>query len=169
MGDIVEHKPVMLITAVTSRHDSALAWTIEQTSRQWGGLCLQSPVFDFTETDFYTESMGTRLKKQLLAFDNLISPGEIAPTKIVSNAWENRYAERIRSRGNSTSEYRSRIYQRGQTGVGNDQGSRPSNLPATGDLCRSHAVLPQRSMDEQSLDLSGLPAGRFSGILYQVS
>lgn len=92
MGEIVEHKPVMLITAVTSRHDSALRWTIEETQRQWGSICLQSPVFDFTETDFYTESMGTGLKKRFLAFDQLISPGEIAPTKILSNDWENHYA-----------------------------------------------------------------------------
>jgi hypothetical protein len=92
VGEIVKHKPVMLITAVTSRHDSALAWTVEQATGQWGSLCLQSPVFDFTETDFYTQSMGTGLKKQFLAFDNLISPGEIAATKIISNDWENQYA-----------------------------------------------------------------------------
>ena len=92
MGDIVKHKPVMLISAVTSRYESALAWTVEQTTRHWGKLALQSSVFDFTETDFYTESMGTELKKQFLAFDGLIDPGEIAPTKLLSNELEEKYA-----------------------------------------------------------------------------
>jgi hypothetical protein len=54
VGEIVEHKPVMLITAVTSRHDVALAWAKEQAIDQWGSLCLKSPIFDITETKFYT-------------------------------------------------------------------------------------------------------------------
>lgn len=93
MGEIVKHKPVMLIAAVTSRYDGALQWATEEATQCWGELCLQSPVFDFTETGFYTETMGTGLKKQFLAFDKLISPGEIAPTKILSNDWEQQYAD----------------------------------------------------------------------------
>jgi hypothetical protein len=92
MGEIVKHKPVMLIAAVTSRHESALAWAAETATRHWGKLALQSPVFDFTETDFYTQSMGTELKKQFLAFDNLIDPVELAETKLKSNDWEVEYS-----------------------------------------------------------------------------
>lgn len=92
MGEITKHNPVMLIVAVTSRYDDALEWTNRQTTSQWGKLLAASPVFDFTETGFYTESMGTELKKQFLAFDGLIDPGEIAPTKHLSNDWEKSYA-----------------------------------------------------------------------------
>ena len=92
MGEIVKHKPVLLIAAVTSRYESALQWTIEQTTCQWGKLALQSPVYEFTETDFYTQSMGTELKKQFLVFDEMIDPGDLAPTKILSNQWELEYA-----------------------------------------------------------------------------
>lgn len=91
MGEIVEHKPVVLITAITSRHPEALAWTVDQAVAQWGTISIRSPIFDFTETDFYTKSMGNELKKQFLAFANPFDPGEIAPTKIISNQWEQDY------------------------------------------------------------------------------
>lgn len=93
VGEIVTHRPVVLIAAVTSRYESALQWSVDKMTNQWGKLCLQSPIFDFTETGFYTETMGTELKKQFFAFDRLISPGDIAPTKIVSNNLEARYAD----------------------------------------------------------------------------
>ena len=86
MGEIVEHKPVVLITAVTSRYPEALAWTVDQAVAQWGPISIRSPVFDFTETDFYTKSMGNDLKKQFLAFANPFDPGQIAETKIISNS-----------------------------------------------------------------------------------
>ena len=92
MGDINDHKPVLLIAAVTSRYDTALAWTREQSTRTWGKIALASPVYEFTETDYYAESMGTGLKKQLLVFDEMFDPGELAPTKILSNQWEEQYA-----------------------------------------------------------------------------
>jgi len=92
LGEIVKHKPVLLIAAVTSRYDSALQWTIEKTTSHWGALSLKSPVFDFTETDFYTQSMGTDLKKQFLVFEEMFDPGDLAPTKIQSNQWEMDYA-----------------------------------------------------------------------------
>lgn len=92
MGEITVHNPVMLIAAVTSRYDEALQWAARQATAQWGELMLASPVFDFTETSFYNESMGTDLKKQFLAFDPLFDPGQIASTKHISNDWEKEYA-----------------------------------------------------------------------------
>ena len=93
VGEIAKHKPVFLIAAVTSRYESALRWAIEQSTGHWGKLALQSPVFDFTETEFYTPTMGNDLKKQFLVFDEMIDPGDLAPTKVLSNRWERQYAE----------------------------------------------------------------------------
>ncbi len=92
MGEITKHRPVLLITAVTSRYQDAFRWTADQTTARWGKLVFSSDIFDFTETNFYTQSMGTELKKQFLAFETLIDPGEIAPTKLQSNEWEKQYA-----------------------------------------------------------------------------
>ncbi len=92
MGEIAVHKPVLLITAITSRHPEALQWVAETAAAQWGPIVKTSPVFDFTETDFYTDSMGTDLKKQFIAFERLLDPGNIAPTKHLSNQWEQEFA-----------------------------------------------------------------------------
>lgn len=93
MGEIVKHKPVLLIAAVTSRYLEALDWTMEKTSEAWGEVTLRSPVFNFTETSFYTESMGTDLKKQFIAFERLLQPSDLAPKKHQSNKWEEEYSE----------------------------------------------------------------------------
>ena len=92
MGQIEQPKPVLLIAAVTSRNAAAFDWTVQQAESHWGPVALKSPVFDFTETTFYTESMGTELKKQFLAFEPLFDSGEIAQTKHISNKLEAAYA-----------------------------------------------------------------------------
>ena len=46
MGEIVKHRPVLLIAAVTSRYLAALDWTVEKTSEAWGEVALRSPVYD---------------------------------------------------------------------------------------------------------------------------
>ena len=101
MGSIQTHKPVLLIAAITSRHASAIQWAIEKAIPVWGDVTLQSPVFDFTETDFYTKTMGQELKKQLIAFQPF-DPTGLPETKIDSNAWEAEYTS-----GNSHAESRS--------------------------------------------------------------
>ena len=92
MGQIEQPKPVLLIAAVTSRNADAFDWTVERTESVWGPVKLKSPIFDFTETSFYTESMGTDLKKQFLVYETLFDSGEIAKTKHVSNDLEAAYA-----------------------------------------------------------------------------
>ena len=51
-----------------------------------------SDAFDFTETDYYTATMGTGLKKQFVAFERLIDPAALADIKRQTNAWEAEYA-----------------------------------------------------------------------------
>ena len=97
MGEITDPKPVLLIAAITSRYESAIDWSIEKATGEFGNVILESPVFDFTETSFYQETMGTELKKKLVAFEQLIDAEKIAEIKILSNEWEHQY--------NSQSEY----------------------------------------------------------------
>lgn len=91
MGEITQPKPVLLFAAVTSRYEPAIEWSIRRASAQWGKVALQSSIFDFTETKFYTESMGTELKKQLFVFEDLIAPDELPKQKVLSNEWEEEY------------------------------------------------------------------------------
>lgn len=92
MGEIHEPSAVLLLIAVSSRHDEALKWAAERGAQRFGPLRLRSEAFDFTETEYYTSTMGAGLKKQFLAFDKLIDPGGLAAVKCLTNEWEAEYA-----------------------------------------------------------------------------
>lgn len=93
MGDVREFRPVLRVMAVSSRHESAFSWAIEKATQHWGPLALQSDVFDFSETSYYTRTMGEGLQKQLLAFADLIPQDEVVESKLQSNGWESEFLE----------------------------------------------------------------------------
>ena len=93
MGEINTPKSAMLLVAVSSRYDSALAWAEQTAVAEFGPLYQKSEAFDFTETDYYRESMGTALKKQFLTFETLIDPGTLPRVKRLTNDWERLYLE----------------------------------------------------------------------------
>ena len=93
MGEVVEQRPVLLLVAVTSRHKSAFTWALEKAQQRWGEVELASPIYDFTETSYYAESMGEDLKKQFLTFKKLIDPAMLAETKLTSNLWEDEFRD----------------------------------------------------------------------------
>ncbi len=84
--------PVLLLVAASSRHDGALQWAQEKIAAEFGPLGAVSPAFDFTETDYYTATMGTDLKKQFVVPAQPIDPGRLAAIKRLTNQWEIDYA-----------------------------------------------------------------------------
>lgn len=92
MGSISPPHPVLLLVAVSSRYDAALQWAQEKIAAEFGALGAVSPAFDFTETDYYTATMGTDLKKQFVIPAQLIDPGQLATIKRLTNDWEVEYA-----------------------------------------------------------------------------
>jgi len=88
MGEIRQHNPVLLITAAFSRYDEAFAWGRQRAERDWGPIVLSSERFEFTETRFYETSMGSGLKKEFWAFEQLIDPAALVDFKQRSNQWE---------------------------------------------------------------------------------
>ena len=92
MGEIQPHRPVLLIAAVSSRYPSAINdWFVQTAESDWSKIALASPLFNFTETKYYEQSMGTDLKKKLFAFELLIDPPTIAQAKHQSNDWEEKF------------------------------------------------------------------------------
>jgi hypothetical protein len=83
----------MLLLAAFSRHDAALAWARERAVAAWGPVALESPAFEFTETDYYLASMGPGLRKVFLLFERPFDPGCLAEVKLEANRWEQDYAE----------------------------------------------------------------------------
>jgi hypothetical protein len=92
MGAIQSPDLVLLVIAASTRHDTALAWSRQRAAAHFGPVALASPVFDFSETDYYTATMGPNLKKQFFAFEQLIDPGSLADIKCTTNRWEAEYA-----------------------------------------------------------------------------
>ena len=88
MGAIQPPSSVLLILAAFSRHDAALEWACQQASAQWGPIALASERFSFTDTSYYEGTMGSGLKKMLLAFERLVDPVELVECKHQANVWE---------------------------------------------------------------------------------
>lgn len=93
MGEVIGQRPVLLIAAVFSRHESALAWARARFEREWGAIALESLRFEHRETTYYEASMGPDLQKMFFAAESLIDPGQLPVLKLQANAWEEEYRE----------------------------------------------------------------------------
>ena len=92
MGEIQKPAPVLLVVAAISRHEAALDWGRERCVARCGPIALASDPFVFTQTAYYTATMGTVLKKQFFAFERLVDPAALAGIKCETNGWEAEYA-----------------------------------------------------------------------------
>ncbi len=93
MGDITQPDPVLLLLAAFSRYGDALDWARDHAAAAWGPVAVESPRFDFTETDYYEPTMGPGLAKCFWAFERLVDPAVLVERKTETNAWETEYAE----------------------------------------------------------------------------
>jgi hypothetical protein len=85
--------PVLLIIAVFSRHADALSLVQSQLEKTYGSIEKRSPAFVFDQTDYYAGEMGADLRKQFLAFHDLIAPERLADVKLHTNALEREIAQ----------------------------------------------------------------------------
>jgi len=85
-------EPALLVVAAFSRHDAALTWARDRLQESHGPLKLVSPPFDFHQTSYYEASMGPGLRKQFLAFHNLIAPELLPSVKLSTNTLEKELA-----------------------------------------------------------------------------
>jgi hypothetical protein len=93
MGEMSQPTPVLLIVAIFSRYDEALAWAKTRCADGWGGVALESDQFAFEWTPYYEPSMGDDLRKLFLAFEQPVDPGRLPELKHQANVWEQEYAE----------------------------------------------------------------------------
>jgi len=91
MGDILSHRPVLLILAGFSRHTAALDWGKAKAEAAWGPIALESERYVHNETRYYEASMGPELLKTFFAFEQLLDPARLVELKLQSNAWEEEY------------------------------------------------------------------------------
>ncbi len=88
MGELRPRENVMLMLAAFSRHESALAWAKAKAEARFGRVALASEPFSFGHTTYYTAEMGAPLRKQFLAFEQLIALEALPEIKLLTNDWE---------------------------------------------------------------------------------
>lgn len=92
MGRPSSPSPVLLLMAAFSRYEEALAWGRRQAVEAWGPVVLESPQFEFAQTDYYQATMGADLRKVFWAFERLVDPAMLVEHKLQTNQWEEDYA-----------------------------------------------------------------------------
>ena len=73
-----------VLSAIEERRDEILSVLVSH----FGPIEMQSPVMDFSFTDYYDEEMGGRPVRYLLLFRNLVDPSSLADLKNLTNAIE---------------------------------------------------------------------------------
>lgn len=91
MGQPAPPYPALLLMAAFSCDERALDWSRQQAAHAWGPVALESPRFDFVETDYYAATMGDRLRKTFFVFEGLFDPARLPAIKRQTNGWEQAY------------------------------------------------------------------------------
>jgi hypothetical protein len=84
--------PVLLVVAAFSRHPEALAWARQRLEDACGPVALAGSAYAFDQTAYYEPTMGPGLRKQLLAFRDLVAADALADLKRQTNALEGELA-----------------------------------------------------------------------------
>src|SRR5262245_25900564 len=84
--------PAPPVLAALARHADALARARAQLEAAFGPVALASEPFPFTQTRYYEPAMGPDLRKQFLAFANLVAPDALPDLKRRTNALERQLA-----------------------------------------------------------------------------
>jgi len=88
MAEAKPFSPVKLICGLISGNPSAFAAARDGLIRIYGPIDGESPIFDFTSTDYYEKQMGPRLRRKFMSFERLIAPESLSAIKLRTNALE---------------------------------------------------------------------------------
>lgn len=88
MRTLGQIEPQVLVVALFSRHDDALAWGQQRLETLFGPVQFVSPTFDFNHTRYYEATMGPGLRKRLVAHARLVPMDSLAYIKRTTIALE---------------------------------------------------------------------------------
>ena len=92
MGKPRVPRPVKLFAGLLSGDPDLLRRARQLLARQWGPVDLESELWPFYQTDYYTPAMGPDLKRWLVSFATLAQPDDLVDHKHESNAIEEQIA-----------------------------------------------------------------------------
>ena len=84
-----------LIVGILAADEDCLAQAVQRISRELGPLDLTSQVWNFTQTHYYDQEIGTHIIRQFVCLDRLIHPGDLAQIKHQTNALEQDMAQAL--------------------------------------------------------------------------
>mgnify|MGYP005835741753 CR=1 FL=1 len=90
-------QPVKLFAGLLSGDPDLLRRARQLLSRRFGRVDAESEIWPFDQTDYYQDEMGPGLQRWFVAFEPLVSPGQIAQIKHDTNALEQDIAEQCLS------------------------------------------------------------------------
>lgn len=93
MGIPRSAKPVKLICGLLAGDDDLLRRARHLLIRSYGPVDVESEIWPFTYTNYYTDEMGPNLRRKFLAFEQLIRPDHLAEIKRSTNNIETEIAE----------------------------------------------------------------------------
>ena len=85
--------PVKLIIGILYTNEQRLAQAMAMLSETYGKIDYQSPVYNFTISEYYYPEMGSPIFRQFISHQKLIYPNQIAKIKIETNDIELKLAE----------------------------------------------------------------------------
>jgi hypothetical protein len=87
--------PVKLIIGILGCNEQAVEAAIDLIKAEFGECDLESEVWPFTHTEYYTDEMGQEIVKKFITVEKLIEPGELAEIKLKTNEMEVKLAEMV--------------------------------------------------------------------------
>ena len=91
MGTPREPKPAKYFVALLSSEVDLLSAVETDLAAVLGGVDVRSETMPWTASRFYESEMGIGLLRRFLSFDRLLSPQELATTKLATQHIEERY------------------------------------------------------------------------------
>ena len=88
MGEVREVPPAALIAGITFARGDSLNRAVKLIVKEFGPVEMESSVFDFDITDYYTAEMGKHLKKQFYCFSHPIYIASLPDIKLFTNEVE---------------------------------------------------------------------------------
>ena len=93
MGKVKEAPATALIAGITFSEEVWLHQVLDVLREEFGALEMESPVFDFSMTDYYTKEMGKNLRKQFFCFKHPLELEMLPEIKLRTNEIELRFAQ----------------------------------------------------------------------------
>ena len=100
MGKLEEHKPVKLVTSLIYKDDTVCENAEKALKDLYGSTEPAEKTWPFDFTDYYTEEMGSPLKRKVICFKDLVSAAGVAEIKVETNRIEGLFSDNSKRRVN---------------------------------------------------------------------